>query len=488
MSTDDRRVNLDDFNSVPDMTVPEIAELPGRYPLTDVGNADRFADRYGQRLRYCAPWSKWLCWDGRRWSIDDTVQVENYADLTVRAILDAAKQLPQDHEGRRAMMKHAVQSQRAGRIRSIPELARSRPGIPVLPNELDDQQYALNVLNGTLDLEAMNLRDHNRHDLLTKLAPVRYDPDAECFRWSRFVDEIFCGDTELIEYVQRACGYSLTGDTGAQVFFLLHGTGENGKSTFLETIRSMLGSGDDGYAKQAAPRTFIEHRNEGIPNDVARLRGSRFVTAIETGENRRLDETLVKQMTGGDTLTARFLRAEFFEFEPHFKVWLATNHKPNIKGTDHALWRRIRLIPFNATFSKGSGSRDDNLKETLRGELPGILNWCLTGLSRYMLGHNLDEAPQSVIEATAAYRTEEDVLGRWIDECTAETPTGRTAMTDLYAAYQQWCVQNGERPETKNKLGRMLAERGYDSMRSSGNTWRLGIELVDADVQQEGGW
>ena len=477
-------MGVDDFNEVEDPDANEadlgdgdVVELPGRYAYTDMGNADRFADRYGDRVRYCSPWSKWLCWDGRRWNQDDIVQVEMHAKDSVRMIVEQAKRLPEG-KGRDALLKHGIRSQHSSRIRAVLELGRSHPGIPIRPQELDDDRNLLNVMNGTLDLASLELRPHNKLDLLTKLAPVTYDPEAECYRWEQFLREVFLDDAQLIEYVQRAVGYSLTGDVSAQVFFLLHGGGENGKTTFLETIRHLMGD----YAQNAAPKTFIQRRGDGIPNDIARLMGARFVTAIETGKNRRLDETLVKQVTGGDQITARFLRAEFFEFEPHFKVWFATNHKPSIEGTDHAIWRRIRLIPFGATFTKEN--REDGLVDTLIGELPGILNWAVSGLQRFRWGSTLDEAPEAVTEATEAYRTEEDVIGQFLGDCCTVDPMARARSTELYEAYVKWCTEGGERAETKNKFGRMLQERGLDSVKSNATHWRLGVELL-GPLEQE---
>lgn len=476
------RVGLDDFNDIPDPARAEIVEHPGRYMNTDMGNADRFADRFGDVVRYCPPWSKWLVWDGRRWAVDELVRVEQYADATVRGIIDSARRLPEGTDGRVDLLKHGVASQKASRIRAVLELGRARDGIPVKPDQLDVAHRRLNVLNGTLDLNTFagsgfELLAHNKADLCTKLAPVEYDPDARCERWRKFLVEVFDGDGDLIEYVQRAVGYSLTGDTSAQVFFLLWGSGENGKTKFLETLRALLGDHNiGGYAQQAPPETFIERRGQqGIPNDVARLKGARFVTAVETAENRRLDEALVKRITGGDHITARFLRAEFFEFEPHFKVWLATNHRPTIKGTDHAIWRRIRLLPFNVSFAE---TKDPDLGDKLKAELPGILNWALSGWREFLLGSQLEDPPAAVVAATAEYRQEEDVFGRFLDEKCTLDQTQRVKSSDLYDAYVAWCHGSGERAETKNKIGRELTARGLDSISSNGVSWRLGVDLV----------
>jgi len=454
-----------------------VVDLPSRYVagtnsyhLTDLGNAERFIADHGNDVHYCDPWSKWLIWDGYRWQRDELCKAEDLAKTTVRRIPHKEAIGVVDDAARQAILKHAIASERAPRIRAILELARSEEGIPVRPDSLDREAWLLNLRNGTLDLTSLKLRKQRRADLLTKLAPVDYDPDAQAPRWQTFLDEIFDGDQELIRFVQRAAGYSLTGDTSAQVFFLLHGPGENGKSTLLETLAHLLGD----YAQQAPPDTFLDKRYHGIPNDVARLQGARFVTAVETGETRRLDESLVKQMTGGDRITARFLRAEFFEFTPLFKVWFATNHKPTIRGTDHAIWRRIRLIPFHVTI--GPEDRDDTLKQKLAQELPGILNWALQGLEDYGYGDKLDP-PAAVVEATAEYRSEEDTLGAFIGERCRVDRNARAASADLYHAYTTWCAENGERLETQTRFGRALADRGYDSYSDGGRRYRVGLEL-----------
>lgn len=287
-------------------------ENPGIFHLTDLGNAQRLVYRYGRDIRYCHPWNKWLTWTGTHWAIDDTAAVVRFAKDTVRQIYIEASE-EEDERARKAIAEHAKRSEAKTRITNMISLAASEPGIPILPDQLDRNPWLLNVANGTIDLKTAQLKPHKREDLITKIAPVNYDPSAKCPTWLSFLDRIMNGKQELIKFLQRAIGYALTGDTSEQVIFIFHGSGANGKSTFLETISAMLG---DGYAQQTPTSTLMVRRNETIPNDIARLKGARFVTAVEAEAGQRLAESLVKQMSGQDKLVARFMRGEFFEFRP----------------------------------------------------------------------------------------------------------------------------------------------------------------------------
>jgi putative DNA primase/helicase len=273
-------------------------------------------------------------------------------------------------------------------------------GYPVIPEHLDQDPWLFNVENGTIDLKTGELRPHERGALITKLAPVQYDREAECPTWWKFLMRIFNGNLALIEFLQKAVGYALTGSTREQCLFFLHGLGANGKSTLLEIIHTLLGD----YAHRTSSETFLIKKSGGIPNDVAALRGARLVGAVEVESGRRLAEVLIKEMTGGDRISARFLHAEWFDFKPEFKIFLAANHKPVIRGTDHAIWRRIHLIPFNVQIPKPEQDRD--LPEKLKAELPGILNWALEGCQMWQL-YGL-EPPAEVQAATQDYREEMD--------------------------------------------------------------------------------
>lgn len=446
---------------------------PSRFEhLTDLGNARRLVARHGDELRYCHPWAKWLVWDGRRWTTDSTAEAVRRAKETVRSMYAEAA-AAQDEDARKALGKHALKCEAAGRIDAMLTLANSEPGIPVMPSDLDANPWTLNVLNGAIDLRTGQLSKTRRQDLITKLAPVIYDPDAQCPLWERFLLEVMGGDQELVSFLQRAIGYTLTGDTSEQVIFILHGKGANGKSTLLETLRAMLG---EDYTVQIRAESLMVKQGDTIPNDIARLKGARLVNARETEEGKRLAEALVKEMTGGDTMTARFMRGEFFDFKPEFKLFLAANHKPTIRGTDLAIWRRIRLIPFDVTFPEDK--QDKQLAQKLRGELPGILAWAVRGCQGWQVLGGLG-TPAAVKTATEQYRSESDALAAFLEEYTVTEDNTETQAKPIFEAYKSWCEANGEKWEKQTMFGRRMKER-FDSRvdKSTRLTFYLGLRLV----------
>ncbi|MDR3587511.1 MAG: phage/plasmid primase, P4 family [Desulfosporosinus sp.] len=446
------------------------------FPYTELGNAEKLIYHHGADLRYCHPWGKWLFWDDRRWSTDTTGEINRRAFATVRQMLAEAADIGDETE-RKALVKWEQKSESGKVRREMIETSKSINGIPVLPDDLDKHLWALNVNNGEIDLKTGKLLEHKRENLITKLAPVTYDPNAKCPTWESFLRRIMNGNTSLIGFLQRAIGYSLTGDTGEQCLFILYGAGANGKSVFLDTVSALFG---EDYAQNTPASTLMVRRNEGIPNDIAALKGARLITAIEAEEGQRLAESLVKSMTGGDKMTARFMRGEFFSFIPEFKLFLATNHKPQIKGTDHAIWRRINLIPFEVTIP--TEERDRNLPLKLRKELSGILNWTLEGCLQWQkegLG-----IPDEVKVATNFYRDEMDVIGDFLADRCLITPAARVENKDLRMAYERWCDVNGERAITQKAFSTRLIDRGFVSSRSGANGRRAwpGIGLVNEDL------
>jgi putative DNA primase/helicase len=292
------------------------------------------------------------------------------------------------------------------------------------------------------------LRPHRREDLITAVLPVCFDPAATCPVWEAFLERVL-PDPEVRIYVQRASGYSLTGDVSEQCLFFLYGKGANGKSTFLNTILALLGE----LAHQASPELLVAKR-EMIRDDVAALAGKRFVATIETDEGRALAEALMKTLTGGDKVTARFLYKNSFSFDPTFKIWLAANHKPVVRNNDHGVWRRIKLVPFTEQISHEE--KDPNLGKKLLAELPGILNWCLTGL-RLWLQDGLQE-PASIREGTEEYRSESDQLGQFVSESCVLFPSARSKPAQLYQKYVEWCETRREKPKSMIAFGRALIE------------------------------
>src|SRR5829696_1382687 len=448
-----------------------VAQPTPEYNLTDLGNTRRLIHRHGRNLRYCWLWRKWLVWDGKRWVKDDTGEVYRLAKETVSSIYQEAAAAPND-EARKELGKHGTRSEAGARIKEMVDLARS--DVPVMPDELDASPDLLNTESGTIDLRTGELREHRRQELITKLAPVEYRPDATAGAWDAFLGRVLPGE-ELRGFVQRASGYSATGDTSEQCMFINHGGGANGKSTFQEAIAAALGD----YAMRAPTEMLLAKRTDGVPNDIARLKGSRFVASSETEEGRRLAESLIKDLTGQDTVTARFLWAELFEFTPTHKLWLSTNHKPEIRGTDNAIWRRIRLIPWTVTIPPAE--QDKQLSTRLRGELPGILAWIVRGCLEWR--REGLRAPDEVRRATGAYRAEMDVLAGFLAEC-CELDTGHWEYAkDLYECYKRWCDENGERPEPQRKFGGRLGERGFHRDRGGSRgagIWR-GVRLTEGE-------
>jgi putative DNA primase/helicase len=439
---------------------------PKHGSLTDVTNASRLIRDHGQDLRYVALWNRWLRYDTGRWGNDETCQIETLAKNTIHRLLrDAIDILDPDLKKR--AIKEIVASERSSRIEGMIRMARS--DVALQPHQLDSDPWLFNVRNGTVDLRTGQLQPHNQADLLTKQAPVDYDPDAKAPAFQKFLEHVV-PDSDVRHFLRRAIGYTLTGHTAEQILLILYGHGSNGKSTLIETILHMFGD----YGQQSPPETFLEQRNSGIPNDVARLMGARFVSASEISDGRRLNESLVKRMTGGDTMTARFMRSEFFEFQPQFTPWISANHRPEIRGTDHAIWRRVKLVPFDIQIP--DEEQDNTLKPRLRSELPGILAWAVRGCLDWQMD-GLQE-PEIVKAATAEYRGDMDVLGGFLEDRCLTAEGYSEASADLYRAYQDWTKTTGTEAIPARTFGLRLGERGLQQLRThSGRHW-TGIRLV----------
>ncbi len=444
------------------------------HPLNDLGNARRFVDFERANVRYVPEFKAWLTLDAKNfWRRDTDGEIVRRAKDVIDTIKGEAKNAADQQKGELAqeLLKHASRSGGAQRIAAMIELARTEPGIPLTSSALDQDPMLFGVANGVLDLRTGKLRPARAEDYITQRSPVVFDPAATCPTWEMFLQRVMGDDPELFSYIKRAVGYSLTGDTREHVFFFAHGSGANGKSTFTDIVQRFVGD----YGRQIQSETLMVQKGKSASNDIARLFGARAVIASETEEGARLAEVMIKQATGGDTLTARYLYCEFFEFRPQFKLWIVGNHKPAIRGTDLGIWRRVHLIPFTVTIPPEQ--RDKALSEKLRTELPGILNWALEGCLEWQRdGLN---PPATVTAATDEYRREMDVIGAWIDERCEVNRAARTSVRDLYRDYRAWAEDNGEHVFTGNAFGRKLGER-FRKEKIGVHVWVFGLAVRPA--------
>jgi putative DNA primase/helicase len=436
----------------------------GLIQYTDTTNAFKLFARHGRDIRYNAPWKKWLVWNGRHWELDEGYLVHDKGLRMIRGMYAELLQTA-DYRDRLDLERHAMQSESARRRKAFIEVASWIPELNVKTDDLDTNPWLLNVENGTIELRAGELREHRQEDMITKIARVTYDKNADCPIWKKFLMEIMNYNADLLRFIQTAAGWAITGDTSEQTMFILFGSGANGKSTFLNTIMSILGD----YAIATPTETFMKRNGDQITNDIARLRGTRFVTTTEAEQGKRLSEPLIKQITGNDRMTARFLYGEFFNFVPTFKIFMATNHKPIIKGTDYGIWRRIKLIPFTTTIA--AEQQDKQLEKKLLGEGPGILNWLLEGAKRWSAGGLA--TPEAVTTATDEYRGEMDVIGAFIKERCVLGPGCRIRARELFRVYQEWCDENNEHACSERLFGLRLKELGLEQRRmSEGRLWQ----------------
>lgn len=462
---------------LPASEVRSIAESVSQYELTgdlfnhtDLGNAERLVHYFGKNFRFCHEWNEFLVWTDQVWKTDTHNSIVLRARETTRRMYEEAYQL-KDEDERKALATWALRSETRNKITAMIDLAKSL--VPIKTDKLDADPLVMCALNGVVDLTTGELVDFERERYLTKQVPVEYDQDAKCERWLSFLSEIMDGNQALVEFLQRAIGYGLTGSIKEQCLFILHGSGANGKSTFLDVVMHLLGD----YSLQTQPETIMQTRKvagQASP-ELAGLPGIRFLCTIESSENRKLNESLIKQLTGGDRILARNLYSDYFEFMPEFKLWLASNHLPTITGTDHAIWRRIRKVPFLVTIPEDD--QDKELPAKLKNELPGILAWAVQGCLEWQR-RGLDP-PMEVLKATTEYRSEMDVIQGFLDDCTDADPEFPTPIAQLYQVYERWCEQNGEKSLSQRILGRKLRERGLQEKRTPAARCWQGIIIND---------
>ncbi len=443
---------------------------PAAFNRTDAGNGEHFARLYGERIRFDHRRGRWLLWAGHWWREDDRGAVRRLAKDAARVRYQAAPEID-DLRGRAIEARFAIASENRQRIEAMLMAARSEPPIADAGNEWNADPWLLGVANGVVDLRTGALRPGEPGDRITFHSAVAFDPDAGCPRWEQFLDEIFEGDQALVGFIARAVGYSLTGAAREQCLFTCHGSGSNGKSTFLTVLRDLAGD----YAANTPFSTFELHSRSAIPNDLAALAGRRLVTASETAEGTRLNEARLKALTGGDEITARFLHGEFFSFAPVAKFWLAVNHKPRVNDDSYGFWRRVRLIPFLRRFTDDG---DQDLGTKLEAELPGILAWAVRGALAWQ-AEGL-QPPAAVTLATATYRDESDPLADFLATCTIEGPAHEVAAAMAFRAYGSWADEQGMTTRerlTSTAFGTRLAER-YEKRKTKTGRIYVGIGLL----------
>jgi|GEM_PF-6935402 len=455
---------------------PDLTPLAFDDP-SDIGNGRLLASEFRNRLRY-ATGLGWLAWDGHKWVTDSDGAVSRAAKEiadrmsewaenelnAARTAMEAFRGRPaaDDDSGARdaararvktalAAVKHADQSRGAGRLKSMVDLAATELEVVAKVGDFDQRHNLLTVANGTVDLDTGTLRASSPADLSTRMSPVAFDPDATCPRFEQFLREVFLEEQETIDFVQRAVGYSLSGAMDEQVFFVLFGNGSNGKSVFVETLSAVAGD----YRLALAMDSLAEQKNQnagGTRSDLVRLRGARFVTASEGQQGMRLDERLVKELTGGEPVVARELYQNEISFHPTGKIWLSTNHLPTIKDQSEGIWRRLRLVPFSAHFPEES--RDPALKAKLEAELPGILAWAVRGYAAWR-AEGLGTA-QAVKDASAGYREGEDVVGRFVGQMCRTGSEHWVGAKDLRSAFEKWSSEGGDRAMSGKRFGAEL--------------------------------
>lgn len=506
------------------------AKGPDQITMSNLGNSERFVDRYGDLVRYVKSFDRWYVWDGTRWCQDVDaeeshvaapapagVDLEHYIEAA-RAnpfhsgnyVVELAKRVARSMHGltksihvverddkgkkvyasdgkpkidqgrtfekRKKWVEHVVRTESEGGLRQILNLSKSDRDIARFPSYFDPYAYMINTHRGVLDMRTGVYYPHHpsfSQSKMSRLHPQR----SGCPTWTKFLERVLGGDDEMIRFVQRAVGYSLTGETREQVLFLLYGTGKNGKSTFLNVLHGLAGE----YAQHAEFSTFVERQNEVVRNDLARLHKARLVTAVEPKSTGYLDEAVIKQVTGQDVVTARFLFHEHFEYVPQFKIWLASNHKPMIRGNDEGIWRRILMLPFTVRIPEEE--KDPDLPRKLAAELPAIFAWATDGAKIwYEQGLN---APDAVRQATQDYRDEMDSIGLFLAMRCVLMENVRAGATSLYRHYVKWSEAVGEHPLSQKKFGMRLEERGLHKHRTARGYEYDGVAVRDDEALEQ---
>ena len=433
--------------------------------FSDEALALRFAERHASDLRYVAVLGKWFLWTGKQWKQDDTLRAFNLARAICREV---------SSECNKGKVASAIAS--AKTVAAVERLAKADSRLAASIEQWDSDPWLLNTPAGVVDLHTGDLRAHRSTDYMTRMTSAA--PGGDCPTWLAFLDRVTGQDRELQAFLQRVVGYALTGMTREHALFFLFGLGANGKSVFINTLAGILGE----YHRTAAIETFTSSTFERHPTDSAGLRGARLVTANETEEGRRWAESRIKQLTGGDKIAARFMRQDYFEFTPQFKLVIAGNHKPGLRSVDEAIRRRFNLVPFTVTIPPEE--RDETLTERLREEWPGILSWMIDGCLDWQES-GLRPA-SAVVAATAEYLESEDALAAWTDERCERSSQSSATLTDLFSSWKSWADQAGEPAGTLKRFSQKLAERNFPKERKASGTIFWGLRILPSG--QAGGW
>lgn len=441
------------------------------YPIRsydDTGNAERFIDRYGNLYKYSYIANKFYIYDGMKWKVDDKGSIRKLIDEMIESIKNEKVLHSEDvteEEAREVFQKYYKKTRGTQAKKNIMnELMHRRPATP---DDFDRDDMLINVANGYIDLTSRELYKHDINKMFSQITNTDYTEKMQPAVWLDFLNDIFAGDKNVIRYIQKALGYSLTGSTREQIMFILFGKGRNGKSIFVEVISEILGD----YSNNMQAKSLMVKKNDNVNTDIARLSKARFVTSSEPNEGFRFDEGLIKQLTGGDKVTARFLYAEEFEYTPKFKIWVSTNHKPIIRGTDDGIWRRLVLIPFDVQIPEEKVDKD--LKYKLLREAPAILNWMAEGA--YMWMQEGLEMSDKLKAASKAYRTEMDVIEQFIEDECKRVDDGRVKANELYSVYKNWANENNAYKMSNKDFGQKMKEK-FKSKRMNTGMYYLGLE------------
>lgn len=454
------------------------AKKDKRYSYDDTGNAERMKDLFGDNIRFNYTSNTWMYYDGKRWRNDDTGRMKILTDKVVDNMKNE-KLFVADGIDQEDMEKFRYRHWKDSRNhnKKVNMMKECEHLLPVTNETFDNDFNLFNVQNGFVNLKAGKLNDHERTNYFTKISNVEYTDKADCPKWDEFLDDIFLGNQELVRFIQRAVGYSLSGYTSEQVLFVLYGNGRNGKSVFLDILNEVFGS----YSTNIQPQAIMASKNNSDASpEIAKLDGARLVTTTEPNEGERFDEGLLKQLTGGDRVSARKLYENEFEFTPQFKLWMATNHKPYVRGRDEGIWRRFIIIPFDKQIPLHEIDRD--LTKKLKRELPAIMRWCVDGFLEWQrIG--LAE-PKIIKEQRDEYRVEMDSIAMFIKECCDVNPLQKIKASELFNAYDRWAKENHQHIMSSTKFGREMAKR-YERKKYQGNRFYYGLNVSNETKQEQ---